>query len=107
MKMILTNDDVTKIWSNLKIISLYNVKDFIKDGGVEPMTMSNGYTAAMTIDILSEYISIYHLSINNPKGKTSDVTAQRMAYEILGDGYTQLDRKNISGCVQFIKKKEI
>jgi hypothetical protein len=41
----------------------------------------------------------------NPKGKTGIVTAQKMAYEILREGYTQLDIETISGCIQFIKAK--
>lgn len=87
------------------IVTLGNVADFIAGGGVKPIIMSNGYMASMTIDVLSENISMYHLSINNPKGKTGLVTAQKMAYEIFGEGYVQLDVKTISGCIQFIKKK--
>jgi hypothetical protein len=71
--------------------------------------MSNGYMASMTIDILgkklNENISIYHLSINNPKGETGIVTAQKMAFDIFGEGYIQLDRKTISGCIQFMKER--
>lgn len=107
MKRILTDEDIKKVWENIIIITMDNVADFIAGGGVKPVVMSNGYNAAMTIDILSERISIYHLSINNPKGKTGIVTAQKMAYEIFGEvGYTQLDIENISGCIQFIKEKK-
>ena len=106
MKRVLTDEDIKKVWENIKIITLDNVADFIAGGGVKPVVMSNGYNASMTIDVLSENISMYHLSINNPKGKTSDVKAQKMAYEIFGEGYTQLDMKTISGCIQFIKEKK-
>lgn len=106
MKRILTDEDIKKVWENIKIITLDNVKDFIAGGGVKPVIMSNGYMASMTIDVLSERISIYHLSVNNPKGKTGIVTAQKMAYEIFGEGYTQLDMKTISGCMQFVKEKK-
>lgn len=106
MKRILTDEDVKKVWENIKIITLDNVADFIADGGVKPVTMSNSYTASMTIDILSENMSMYHLSVNNPKGKTGIVTAQKMAYEIFGEGYVQLKMKSISGCLQFIKEKK-
>lgn len=105
MKRILTDEDIKKVWENIITVTLGNIADFIDGGGVKPITMSNGYNAAMTIDILSERISIYHLSIINPKGKTGIVKAQRMAYEILGEGYTQLDIETISGCIQFIKAK--
>lgn len=105
MKRILTDDDIKKVWENIKIITLDNVEDFIKSGGIKPVIMSNGYNTSMTIDVLSENISLYHLSINNPKGKTGDVTAQKMAYEIFGEGYVQLNMKTISGCIQFIKEK--
>lgn len=97
MKRILTDEDIKKVWENIKIITLDNVEDFIKGGGVKPVIMSNGYNASMTIDVLSE---------NNPKGQTGIVTAQKMAYEIFGEGYTQLDMKTISGCAQFIKEKK-
>lgn len=108
MKRILTDEDIKKVWENIIIIALDNVEDFIAGGGVKPVVMSNGYNASMTIDVLSEYISIYHLSINNPKGKTGIVTAQKMAYEIFGEGYIQLSAaETISGCIQFIKRKEI
>lgn len=106
MKRILTDEDIKKVWDNIKIITLDNVEDFIKSGGVKPVIMGNGYMTSMTIDILSENLSMYHLSINNPKGKTGIVTAQKMAYEIFGEGYVQLDMKNISGCIQFIKEKK-
>jgi hypothetical protein len=106
MKRILTDEDIKRVWENMIIVTLDNVTDFIAGGGVKPVIMSNGYIASMTIDILSENISMYHLSINNPKGKTGIVTAQKMAYEIFGEGYTQLDMKTISGCVQFIKERK-
>lgn len=106
MKRILTDEDIKKVWENIKIITLDNVADFIAGGGVKPIVMINGYIASMTIDVLSERISIYHLSVNNPKGKTRIVTAQKMAYEILGGGYTKLDMETISGCIQFIKVKK-
>lgn len=106
MKRILTDEDIKKVWENIKIITLDNVKDFIAGGGVKPVIMNNGYMASLTIDVLSERISIYHLSVNNPKGKTWIVTAQKMAYEIFGEGYTQLDMKTISGCMQFVKEKK-
>jgi hypothetical protein len=104
MKRILTDDDIKKVWENLMVVSLDTVTDFIKGGGVKPITMSNGYNAAITIDVLSEHISMYHLSIHNPKGKTGTVKAQQMAYEILGEGYVQLST-SISGNIQFIKIK--
>lgn len=105
MKRILTNEDIKKIWEKMIIVTLDNVTDLIAGGGVKPVIMSNGYMASMSIDVLSENISMYHLSINNPKGKTGIVTAQKMAYEIFGEGYVQLNMKTISGCVQFIKEK--
>lgn len=106
MKRILTDEDIKKVWENIKIITLDNVADFIAGGGIKPIIMINGYNTSMTIDVLSENISMYHLSINNPKGKTGIVTAQKMAYEIFGEGYTQLDMKTVSGCIQFIKEKK-
>lgn len=106
MKRILTDEDIKKVWEDMKIITLDNVGYFIKGGGVKPVIMSNGYMASMTIDVLSENISMYHLSINNPKGKTGIVTAQKMAYEIFGEGYVQLDMESVSGCVQFIKENK-
>lgn len=106
MKRILTDEDIKKVWEKMIIVTLDNVTDLIASGGVKPVIMSNGYMASMTIDILSENISMYHLSINNPKGKTGIVTAQKMAYEIFGEGYIQLDMKTISGCIQFMKEKK-
>lgn len=105
MKRILTDEDIKKVWENVMIVTLDNVTDFIAGGGIKPVIMSNGYMASMTIDVLSENISMYHLSINNPKGKTGIVTAQKMVYEIFGGGYVQLNMKTISGCIQFIKEK--
>ena len=105
MKRVLTDEDIKKVWENIIIVTLDSVADFIAGGGVKPVIMSNGYMASMTIDVISENISLYHLSVNNPKGQTGIVTAQKMAYEIFGEGYTQLNMETISGCVQFIKKK--
>mgnify|MGYP003395091234 CR=1 FL=1 len=106
MKRILTDEDIKKVWEKMIIVTLDNVTDLIAGGGVKPVIMSNGYMASMSIDVLSENISMYHLSINNPKGKTGIVTAQKMAYEIFGEGYIQLDMKTISGCIQFMKEKK-
>lgn len=106
MKRILTDEDIKKVWENMIIVTLDNVTDLIAGGGVKPVIMSNGYMVSMTIDILSENISMYHLSINNPKGNTGIVTAQKMAYDIFGEGYVQLKMKTISGCIQFIKEKK-
>ena len=106
MKRELNDDDIKRVWENLIVVSIDNVADFIAGGGVKPVVMSNGYIAGLSIDILNERISMYHLSINNPNGKTGIVTAQKMAYEIFGEGYVQLDRQSISGCIQFIKEKK-
>ena len=106
MKRELDDDDIKRVWENLIIVSLDNVADFIKSGGVKSVNMSNGYLAGLSIDVLSENISMYHLSIKNPKGKTGIVKAQKMAYEIFGEGYVKLDRQSISGCIQFIKEKK-
>ena len=106
MKKELNDDDIKRVWENLIIVTSDSVADFIKSGGIKPVTMSNGYLAGLSIDVLSENISMYHLSIKNPKGKTGIVTAQKMAYEIFGEGYIKLDRQSISGTIQFIKKKK-
>ena len=104
MKRELNDDDIKRVWEGLMVVTLDNVTDF--SGGIKPVIMSNGYIAGLSIDILSERISMYHLSINNPKGKTGVVKAQKMAHEIFGEGYVQLDRQSISGCIQFIKEKK-
>lgn len=106
MKRELNDNDIKRVWENLIVITLDNVTDFIADGGIKPVAMSNGYMTGLSIDILSENISMYHLSINNPKGKTGIVKAQKMAHDIFGEGYVQLDRQSISGCIQFIKEKK-
>lgn len=105
MKKELNDDDIKRVWENLVVITLDNIAGFLEGGGVKPVYMSNGYVASLSIDVLSERISMYHLSVNNPKGETGIVKAQKMAHEIFGEGYVQLDRRSISGCIQFIKEK--
>ena len=106
MKRELNDDDIKRVWENIIIITLDNVADFIRGGGIKPITMSNDYQTGLSIDILNENISMYHLSIKNPKGNTGIVKAQKMAHEILGEGYIRLDRQSISGTIQFIKEKK-
>lgn len=106
MKKELNDDDIRRVWENIVIISLDNVADFIASGGIKPVHMSNGYTAGLSIDVLSERISMYHLSINNPNGQTGIVKAQKMAKEIFGEGFIKLDVMSISGAIQFIKEKK-
>ena len=106
MKRELNDDDIKRVWENLMIVTLDSVADFIAGGGIKSIAMSNGYLAGLSIDILSDNISMYHLSIKNPKGKTGIVKAQKMVHEIFGEGYIKLDRQSISGCIQFIKEKK-
>jgi hypothetical protein len=51
MKRVLTDEDIKKVWENIITVTLNNVTDFIHGGGVKPIMMSNGYNAAMTIDV--------------------------------------------------------
>ncbi len=106
MKSILTEDDIRKVWDDIIVLNLENVIDFIAKGGSKPVAMSNGYVASLSLDILSEDKSIYHLSVSNPKGIVKIDTAQRMAHDILGEGYTPLTIGPLSGCHQFIKEKD-
>ncbi len=103
MKRILIDEDIKRVWENLKVLTIDNVDNFI---AVKSISMSNGYIAALSLDVLSEDVSMYHLSVSNPKGKVSVVTAQKMAFEILGEGYTVFTIGKLSGCHQFIKLKE-
>lgn len=106
MESILTEDDIRKVWDDIIVLNLDNVIDFIAKGGSKPVAMSNGYVASLSLDILSEDKSIYHLSVSNPNGIVKIDTAQRMAHDILGEGYTPLTIGPLSGCHQFIKEKD-
>ena len=106
MKKELNEDDIKRVWESLMVVSLENIKGFIESGGIKPVVMSNGYMVGLSIDIFSENVSMYHLSINNLKGQTGIVKAQKMAHEIFGEGYTQLNMKSISGAIQFIKIRD-
>lgn len=104
-RKILTEDEIKKVWDSITTISVDNVFDMIESGGVKPVAMSNGYVAALTMDIISEHV-IYHLSISNPNGKTDLCMVNSMAQDILGDEYELLTIGQLSGCIQFIKMEK-
>lgn len=104
-KKILTDDDVKKVWDNIVIISIDNVSDMLAGGGIKALSLSNGYSASLSLDILSERISMYHLSVNSPNGKPDSNISNRIAQQILGNGYKMLTVGKLSGCIQFIKEK--
>ena len=102
----LNGDEIKKVWDSITTISIDNVFDMIESGGVKPVAMNNGYVAALTMDILSEKNTMYHLSISNHNGKIDVHMANSMAQDILGDGYELLTIGQLSGCIQFIKMEK-
>lgn len=104
-RKILTDEDIKKVWDNIIVVSIDNVSAMLAGGGIKVFPMSNGYTASLSLDVLSERISIYHLSVNSSNGKPDSNIANRMAQQILGNGYKMLTVGKLSGCIQFMKEK--
>lgn len=105
-KKILTKEDIKRVWDNIVVISWNNVTEIIAGGGIRSIIVSNGYSVSLSLDVLSERISMYHLSVNNSDGNPDSVVAENMAREIIGEGYFPLTVGKISGCIQFIKEKK-
>lgn len=105
-KNILTKEDIKRIWDNLIVISWDNATEIIAGGGIRPIIMSNGYSASLSLDILSERVSMYHLSVNSADGNPDPIVAENMAREIIGEGYFPLTVGKISGCIQFMNEKK-
>lgn len=103
MPKILTEEEVKKVRKSIKIISLGNVHEMIKGGGIKPILLDNGYKTSLSLDVVRENLRYFHLSVSNTKGTTDIEMANSIACDIIGEGYQTIGPMNLKNVIHFMK----
>lgn len=102
----LTQDEIKKVRDSAKIITFEDAQEG-KIKIVEPVPLSNGYQAGMTVNVLiPPNPPVEHLSVSNTDGITDPAEAEHIALEILGKGYLSLGPINLKNVLHFVKPLE-
>lgn len=84
-------------------ISLGNVHEMIKGGGVKGTLLDNGYKVALSLDIMRENLRLLHLSVSNMKGTTDINIAQSIAKDVVGEDVQMIGSMNVKNVIHFMK----
>jgi hypothetical protein len=103
MRRMLTDEEIKKVRHGLATISLGNVHEMIKSGGIKPTILDNGYAISFSLDIVRENLRILHLSISNTKGEIDICAAESMANDIIGKDVQMVGPQNLKNVIHFMK----
>lgn len=84
-------------------ISVCNVHEMIKNGGIMPTMLSNGYMTSLSLDVMNEKVRLLHLSVSKDRGDTDIGIAQKIARDIIGEGYRMIGPMNLKNVIHFMK----
>lgn len=99
----LTDEEIKKVRRSLVTISLGNVHEMIKGGGIKPMLLGNGYKISFSLDVVRENLRLLHLSVSNTKGVTDTNVAQSIAKDVIGEDVQTIGSMNIKNVIHFMK----
>lgn len=103
MPKILTDEEVKKVRHSLVTVSLGNIHKMIRNGGIKPTQLSNGYMVSFSLDVIRENLRILHLSVSNGRGDTDIVTAELIAKDVIGDDVKTIGPQNVKNVIHFMK----
>jgi len=103
MARILNEDEIKKVRKSMITISIGNVGEMIKKGGIVPTDLSNGYSASLSLDVIRENLRMIHLSVSNKNGKTNVKIAKHIADDIIGEGSEMIGAMNLKNVLHFMK----
>lgn len=103
MPKILTDEEIKKVRKSIVTISIGNVHEMIKDGGIKPIHLSNGYVTSLSLDVVRENLRYFHLSVSNKRGDTDTEIAKSIASDIIGKGYQTMGPMNLKNVIHFMK----
>lgn len=99
----LTDEEITKVRRGLVVVSLSNVNEMIKSGGIKPTFLSNGYMVSLSLDVVRENLRMLHLSTSNMKGSTDINIAQSIAKDVIGEDVQTIGSMNLKNVIHFMK----
>jgi hypothetical protein len=102
----LTQEEIKKVRKSIRIISIDNVNKMIKNGGIKPTFLSNGYAVSLSLDVIRENLRLIHLSVSNTKGNTNIEMAKSITSDIIGEGYQMIGPMNVKNVIHFMKTEE-
>jgi hypothetical protein len=99
----LTDEEIKKVRRGLVVVSLSNVNEMIKSGGIKPTFLSNGYMVSLSLDVVRENLRMLHLSTSNMKGSTDINVAQSIAKDVIGEDVQMIGSMNVKNVIHFMK----
>ena len=87
----------------METLSIGNVQNMIKKGGIAPVELSNGYLASLSLDVIRENLRMIHLSVSNKNGKTNVIIAKRIADDIIGEDSEMIGAMHLKNVLHFMK----
>ena len=102
----LAEEEIRRVRRSIITISLDNVDKLIKNGGVKPVLLNNGYEASLSLDVIRENLRMIHFSVYNKKGITDIETSQLIADDIIGNGSQMIGSMYAKNVFHFMKMED-
>ena len=102
----LTDEEIKKVRKNIVTISLGNVQNMIRSGGIKPTHLDNGYRISFSLGIMRENLRLLHLSVSNTKGATDIGIAQSIAKDVIGEDVQMVGSMNVKNIIHFMKAEK-
>ncbi len=102
----LTDEEIKKVRRNIVTISLGNVQNMIRSGGVKGTLLGNGYIVSFSLDIMRENLRLLHLSVSDTKGETDVGIARSIAKDVIGEDVQMIDSMNVKNVIHFMKAEK-
>jgi hypothetical protein len=99
----LTSEEIKKVRHGLVTVSLGNVQEMIKSGGIKPTFLDNGYMVSLSLDVIRENLRMIHLSTSNMKGATDVNVAKSIAKDVIGEDVQMIGSMNVKNVIHFMK----
>lgn len=102
----ITDEDIKKVLNSSINLSFEQIFADLKIGklpNVEPIILSNGYGAGMSIDY-DKKRKIRHIYISNPIGEIDPAIADKIAMRILGNGSVFIGPMSTKGVFHYMKE---
>ncbi len=103
MPKILTEEEIKKVRKSIKTVSMGNFHEILKDGGIKPVLLNNGYKTSLSIDVIRENLRLIHLSVYNTKGETDTEMANMIAIDVIGEGCKMVGPMGVKNNIHFMK----
>jgi len=99
----LTDEEIKKVRRSLVTVSIGNVQEMIKSGGIKPILLDNGYMVSLSLDVVRENLRLLHMSTSNTRGVTDINVAQSIAKDVIGKDVQTIGAMNAKNVIHFMK----